>query len=181
MSCRDDYNRSVPTGKEAPLPCSASKPRHRLRRTARLRIVNRQSSIVNSPGFSLVEIMIVVVIMGLLAGVVTVSVRGYLTKAKQATVKQEIATIVKALESFYGEYSRYPTADEGLQILARPSEKFPEALLDRDPVDPWGKPYQYNIPGTDGHRYEVICYGEDGRDGGEGVDADISSKDLKKK
>ena len=143
-------------------------------------IVNRQSPIANRRGFSLVEIMIVVVIMGLLAGAVTVGVRGYLTKAKQATVRQEIATIVKALDTFYGEYSRYPTADEGLDILTKPNDKFPDPLLSRSPVDPWGKPYQYNIPGSEGHRYEVICYGEDGREGGEGVDADISSKDLKK-
>ncbi len=166
MSCRTNRNHRVHTNYKARGTC--------------MQIHNPQSAIRNRKalGFSLVEIMIVVVIMGLLAGVVTVSVRGYLTKSKQATVKQAIATIVKALESFYGEYSRYPTADENLDILTRPNEKFPDPLLSGKPIDPWGKPYQYNIPGSDGHRYEVICYGENGLDGGDGVDADISSKDL---
>lgn len=129
-------------------------------------------------GFSLVEIMVVIVIIGLLAGVVTVNVRSYITKAKRNTARQEIATIVQALNSFYAEYGRYPTNEEGLEALAKPSEKLPEPLLDGELVDPWGQAYQYNAPGPNGP-FEVVSYGGDGREGGEGVDADVSSDKLK--
>ena len=131
-------------------------------------------------GFSLVEIMIVIVIMGLLAGVVTINVRGYLTKAKQNTARTEMRTIANTLETFWGTYSRYPTNDEGLAVLTKPGEKFSEALLDGDVMkDPWGFPYQYNYPGPTPGRYEVICYGADGREGGDGANADIHSDNLK--
>lgn len=129
-------------------------------------------------GFSLVEIMIVIVIIGLMATVVTVNVRSYLTRAKQARVKQDIAVVVGALGTFYGVYDRYPTNEEGLAILAKPSEKLIEPPLTAEPMDPWDRPYQYNCPGTDAP-YEVISYGADGREGGEGIDADISSTPAK--
>jgi len=130
-------------------------------------------------GFSLLEVMIVIVIIGLLAGVVTINVRGYLIKAKQNTARQEIATLVHALETFYTAYDRYPTNDEGISILSEPSEKLPEALLMSDPKDPWGRAYQYNSPGSGSESpYDVICYGADGREGGEGVSGDIYSDDL---
>ena len=132
----------------------------------------------NAKAFSLVEIMIVIVIMGLLAGVVSVNVRSYINKAKQNTARQEIATIVHALETFYAANGRYPTNDEGIAILTQPSAKWPEPPLKTVPLDPWGRPYQYNSPGSAGP-YEVICYGADGREGGTGIDADISSDKLK--
>ncbi len=128
--------------------------------------------------FTLLELMIVIVIIGLLAGVVTANVRTYLNKAKRATARTEIATIDQALETFYATYGRYPSNEEGLAILCKPTEKLPEALLKETPVDPWGHPYQYNSPGSAGP-YEVISFGQDGREGGEGVDADISSNKLK--
>lgn len=131
-------------------------------------------------GFSLVEIMIVIVIIGLLAGVVTVNVRSYLVKAKQTTARQEIATIIGALDSFYMAFDRYPTNDEGLEVLTRPSAAFPEGLLEGRsgvPSDPWGRPYQYNCPGIS-RPYEVVSFGADGREGGQGADADVSSEDL---
>jgi len=138
----------------------------------------KKGTVNGRSGFSLVEIMVVIVIIGLLAGVVSINVRGYLIKAKQNTARQEIATIISALESFYGTYGRYPGNEEGLAILTRPSEKMPEGPLQGKLVDPWKNPYQYNSPGANGP-YEVICYGADGREGGDGADADISSDDLK--
>ena len=142
--------------------------------------VNRQSSIVTPRGFSLVEIMIVIVIIGLLAGVVTINVRSYLIKAKQNVARQEIANIMHALDSFWAEYNRYPTNEEGLEILIRPTEKNPEPLLTgrEAPRDPWDREYLYNSPGSSGP-YEVISLGADGREGGEGADADITSDKLK--
>jgi general secretion pathway protein G len=128
--------------------------------------------------FSLVEVMVVIVIIGLLAGVVTINVRGYLNKAKQNAARQEIATVVHALDTYHATYGRYPTNDEGLDALTKPSEKLPEPLLPRVPTDPWGRPYQYNSPGANGP-YEVICFGADGREGGTGIDADIRSDALK--
>jgi len=125
-----------------------------------------------------VEIMIVVVIMGLLAGVVTLSVRSYMDRARVNTARNEIATIRHALETFYATYGRYPSNDEGLEALTKSSEKLPAAPLEGDLVDPWGNAYQYNSPGREGP-YEVICYGADGREGGDGIDSDITSDDLK--
>jgi general secretion pathway protein G len=129
-------------------------------------------------GFSLVEIMIVVVIIGLLAGMVTINVRGSMNRAKQNVARGEIATIAHALDQFYSVCGRYPTNDEGIALLCKPSEKITEALLSGVPLDPWGKAYQYNCPGST-NPYEVICYGADGKQGGEGIDADISSDKLK--
>ena len=128
--------------------------------------------------FSLVEIMVVLVIIGLLAGVVTVNVRSYMVRAKQNTARQEIATITNAIDSFFAATGEYPTNEQGIEILTQGTDKLPEPLLKHMPVDPWGRPYQYNAPGRNGP-YEVICYGQDGREGGEGVDADISSDNLK--
>ncbi len=129
-------------------------------------------------GFSLVEVMIVLVIIGLLAGVVTLNVRTYLIKAKQNTARREIATICDALETFYAETGRYPSNEEGLELLTQPGDRFPEALLKGRPTDPWGNPYQYDHPGRSGP-YDVICFGADGREGGSGAAADIRSDELK--
>ena len=130
-------------------------------------------------GFSLVEIMVVLVIIGLLAGLVGINVRGYLIKAKRNAAKTEIATICDALEAFYTEYDRYPSNEEGLLVLTESSDRLPEALLDREPIDPWGEPYVYNQPGREGP-YEVLTLGADGREGGDpgSADADLGSWNL---
>jgi general secretion pathway protein G len=122
--------------------------------------------------------MIVIVIIGLLAGVVTINVRSYLTRAKQSAARQEIATVVHALNTFYATCGRYPTNEEGLGVLTSASEKFPEPILEGKLADPWGRSYQYNAPGSKGP-FEVLSYGADGREGGDGADADLSSDALK--
>jgi len=131
-------------------------------------------------GFSLIEIMVVLVIIGLLAGVVSVNVRNYLITAKQNTARMEIATISDALEAFYTAHDRYPTNEEGLAVLTTATDRLSEPLLDQRPIDPWNRPYQYNQPGRQGP-YEVMSLGADGREGGEpgSADADIGSWDLK--
>lgn len=128
-------------------------------------------------GFTLVELMVVIVLIGLLAGVATVATRNYLIAGKQAVAKLEISNICQAIDTFYANYDRYPTNDEGLDILTRPSEKFPDGLLSKLPRDPWKHPYEYIQPGRNS-AYEVISYGADGREGGSGVDRDISNRDL---
>jgi general secretion pathway protein G len=143
---------------------------------------NSHRPVATKRGFSLVELMIVIVIIGLLAGVVTIKAAGYLSKAKQNTARHEIATVMQCVETFYGAYGRYPTSEENLAILSRASEKFPEPLLDNEPVDPWGNTYQYKVTGSGSSaKYEIVSYGADGKEGGEGNDADISSLNLKDK
>jgi general secretion pathway protein G len=128
-------------------------------------------------GFSLPELMVVIVIIGLLAGVATISVRTYLIRGKQNIAKMEIAKICEALDAFYAHYDRYPTAEEGIAALVAKTPAFPDGLLSKVPNDPWGYPYEYVVPGSSGP-YEVICYGGDHRQGGTGGDTDISSVDL---
>jgi|HubBroStandDraft_6_1064221.scaffolds.fasta_scaffold1242213_1 general secretion pathway protein G len=130
-------------------------------------------------GFTLVELMVVIVIIGLLAGVTTISVRSYLVRGKQNVARLEIAKICQALDTFYGHFDHYPTADEGLAALTTKSDAFPDGLLNKVPVDPWGHPYEYLVPGRSG-AYDVISYGADHREGGTGADADIASNDLGK-
>lgn len=124
--------------------------------------------------------MVVLVIIGLLAGVITVNVRSYLIRGRQMTARKDIATVREALDTFYATYGRYPSNEEGLAILMQKTEKLSESLLTEKQklVDPWGNPYQYNQPGRNGP-YEVISYGADGREGGDGDNADIVSWDLK--
>lgn len=129
-------------------------------------------------GFTLVELMVVIVIIGLLAGAVTMGVRSYLVAGKQGVARMEIAKICQALDTYYAAYDRYPDSNEGLEALVQPSQKFAEGLLNKLPRDPWGQPYQFNSPGRNAP-YEVICYGADGREGGTGADEDIiSNQDI---
>ena len=128
--------------------------------------------------FSLVEFTAVLALMAIVAGIVTLSIRPLMVKGKQDAARTEIGNVCAALESFYTVYGRYPTNDEGLNILREKTEKLTEALLTRAPVDPWGNPYQYNSPGREGP-YEVITFGADGRPGGDGAEKDIGSWELK--
>lgn len=117
-------------------------------------------------------------LMALVAGIVTLNVRYFVNQGKQDTVRVEIATLQNALETFYNVRGRYPTNDEGIAILAEPIGGGGEALLAEMPTDPWGNRYQYNNPGLS-DPYDIICLGADGREGGEGIDADIASYDLR--
>ena len=128
---------------------------------------------------TLVELMVVVVILGILATTVTISVRDYLITGKQSAAKQEVSQIVAALELYYLEHDRYPTNEEGLAILQEKTEQHPDGVLrGGDLNDPWGHPYQYVYPGINGV-FDLICYGADGMEGGRGADRDIASWELK--
>lgn len=127
--------------------------------------------------FSLVELIVVMVIIGLLSSLVAVQTRSYLIASKQNAARAEIATIVSALESFYADQSRYPSNEEGLAALAAGTSSFPDGFLKKIPVDPWGNDYEYVSPAAAGP-FEIVCLGGDGREGGEGGDADISSEAL---
>ncbi|PAY16016.1 type II secretion system protein GspG [Rhodopirellula sp. SM50] len=133
------------------------------------------SGVVKRRGFSLVELIVVMVILGMLAGLVAVRTRGYLVNSRKNAVKAEIATIMNALETFRIDQGRYPTEDEGLEILREETETWPEGFLTKMPVDPWKNPYLYFVS-EEG--VEVVSLGADGREGGDGEDADFSSMML---
>jgi len=120
--------------------------------------------------FSLIEIMIVVVIIGLMAGVVTLATTGYLERAKKERARSDIATYATALDSYYLQKGRFPDTQEGLKVLV---PDFVKAIT----ADPWGHPYQYLKPGKN-TPYEIISYGADGREGGTGADADILASEI---
>jgi general secretion pathway protein G len=125
--------------------------------------------------FSLVEIMIVVVIIGLLAGLVTFATTGIMERAKRKKAFGDVSTLAGAVDQYYLANGKLPDNREGLQVLA-PS--FIKVL----PKDPWGNPYVYVQPGKSGSgTYDIISYGADGREGGTGADADITSNDVEVK
>jgi len=124
--------------------------------------------------------MVVIVIVGLLAGAVSVSVRSYMIRGKQGVARLEIAKVSEALSTYYTVFDKFPSVEEGIEVLAKSTEQFPDGLLDHVPVDPWGNPYEYNQPGQDS-AFEIICYGADGSEGGTGADSDITSEHLREK
>lgn len=132
-------------------------------------------------GFTLVEIMVVVVIIGLLATVVVLNVLPSQDRARLEKARADIGRIEQAVEMFRLDMGRYPTTDEGLEVLVtapgdpRLSARFPEGgYINRLPEDPWGGAYQYMSPGEHG-RFDVWSLGADARPGGEENDADIGN------
>ncbi|MCA9293226.1 MAG: type II secretion system major pseudopilin GspG [Phycisphaerales bacterium] len=128
--------------------------------------------------FTLVELLAVVVLLGLLISVLTVSFRGQTARAKVEIAKTGIGVIVNALETYAIETGSLPTLEQGLDVLTRAPEERGEPYLKPDKLrDPWGNPYRYIIPGPSS-TYQVMSYGADGRAGGSGNDKDITSDDL---
>lgn len=132
-------------------------------------------------GFTLIEIMVVVVIMGVLAALVVPRLMGRTDDARILAAKQDIATLMQALKLYRLDNQRYPTTEQGLQALVvRPAAApIPQnwktgGYLDRLNKDPWGNPYQYLSPGTRGE-IDVFSWGADGKPGGSGIDADVGS------
>ncbi|MFT3803056.1 MAG: type II secretion system major pseudopilin GspG [Burkholderiaceae bacterium] len=130
-------------------------------------------------GFTLIEVMVVIVILGVLAALVVPRVMNRPDEARVTAAKQDMAQIMQALKLYRLDNGRYPTTEQGLQALVtKPTlEPVPnnwKSYLDRAPVDPWGKPYQYLNPGVR-MEVDVFSFGADGQTGGTGVDADIGS------
>jgi general secretion pathway protein G len=134
-------------------------------------------------GFTLMELLIVLVIIGLLAALVGPTLYQRIKPAKQSAARAQIENFATALDNFYIDSGRYPTTQEGLKVLrTKPEglEKWNGPYLKKEiPADPWGNPYIYRAPGRSGG-YEIISYGADGREGGEGEDQDINSWDSGK-
>ena len=132
-------------------------------------------------GFTLIEIMVVVLIIGILAALIVPKVMSRPDQARITAARQDIATIMQALNLYKLDNQRYPTTEQGLMALVKkpttppvPSNWKSEGYLDRLPKDPWGTPYQYLQPGLHGP-VDVFSLGADRARGGKGNDADIGS------
>jgi general secretion pathway protein G len=137
-------------------------------------------------GFTLIEIMVVITILGILAALIVPRVVGRTDDARLAAARQDIASIMNALKLYRLDNSSYPSTEQGLKaLLAKPTiEPVPPnwkqgGYLERSslPKDPWNNEYKYLSPGTRGE-IDVFSYGRDGQNGGEGADADIGSWQL---
>jgi len=135
-------------------------------------------------GFTLIEIMVVMVIIGLLAAFIVPTVLGKVDEARVAKAKGDIQALEAALSLFYLDNSKYPTSEQGLKALVQqptdPSIRHwkPGGYLEHVSKDPWGNDYQYAYPGTHGKTYDLYTLGADGQPGGEGINADIGNWNL---
>lgn len=128
-------------------------------------------------GFTLIELMVVIVILGMLVALVGPRLIGQTDKAKVAAARTQIENFSMALNLYKLDFGSYPKSAEGLDALVNNGK---ENYLDQDnvPMDPWGNPYVYVCPGSAGHDFELVSYGEDGSPGGSGYSADIESWNL---
>jgi general secretion pathway protein G len=132
-------------------------------------------------GFTLIEIMVVIAIIGILATLIVPNIMGRPDEARATAAKHDVGTIVQALKLYRLDIGRYPTTEQGIKALVEKpsSEPIPQnwksgGYLGSIPKDPWGNPYQYSNPGTKGE-IDVMSYGADGKPGGTGTNADIGN------
>jgi general secretion pathway protein G len=132
-------------------------------------------------GFTLIEIMVVIAILGILAALIVPKIMSRPDEARRVAAKQDIGAVMQALNLYKLDSGRYPANDQGLRALVEKPSTDPVpnnwkagGYLERLPNDPWGNPYQYLNPGVHGD-IDVFSYGADGKAGGEGNDADIGS------
>jgi general secretion pathway protein G len=130
-------------------------------------------------GFTLLELLVVMVIIGLLAGFVAPRYFAQVGKSQVKVARAQIDALDKALDQFRLDVGRYPTSEEGLQALVvQPSGEQAWAgpyLKKGVPADPWGRPYVYAQPGTHGGDFDLYSFGKDGKAGGSGEDADVTN------
>ncbi|WP_140626427.1 type II secretion system major pseudopilin GspG [Methylibium rhizosphaerae] len=130
-------------------------------------------------GFTLIELMVVLVIIGVLAALIVPNVLDRADDARATAARTDVNNLMQALKLYKLDNQRFPSADQGLQALvSKPTAGTPppnwKPYLEKLPNDPWGRPYQYVNPGVKG-QVDVFSYGADGQPGGEGKDADIGS------
>lgn len=134
-------------------------------------------------GFTLIEIMVVVVIIGILAALVGPKLFGQVDRARKEAARSEISTIENAMKFYRLDNFTYPTTEQGIEALVtKPNDPNvknwnPGGYLERMPVDPWGNPYVYRNPGVNGE-IDILTLGADGIEGGDGNNADIGNWDL---
>jgi general secretion pathway protein G len=136
----------------------------------------------NARGFTLIEVMVVIVILSVLAALIVPRIMSRPDEARAVAAKQDVAQVLQALKLYRLDNFRYPSTQQGLQALVvKPTlEPVPQrwqSYLDKLPKDPWGNPYQYLSPGIKGE-VDVFSLGADGKPGGNGVDSDVGSWDL---
>jgi general secretion pathway protein G len=139
-------------------------------------------SLASPAGFTLIEILVVVFIIGLLATIVSVNVIGQTDNARITKAKADLKETEQGLHLYKLDNGIYPTTDQGLAALVhkptsgpQPRKYNPEGYIQKMPEDPWGNPYVYL---SDGQSFVLKCLGGDGEQGGEGKNADIDSRDL---
>jgi general secretion pathway protein G len=135
-------------------------------------------------GFTLIEIMAVVLIIGLLSTIVGVSIFAQVDKGRITAASVQIANLESVLELYRMDNAHYPTTEQGLMALVNEPEdarSYPQGgylQKGRVPEDPWGNPYEYEQPGQNNpHTFDLWSYGADGKSSGDGVDADIGNWD----
>ncbi|MBP7605377.1 MAG: type II secretion system major pseudopilin GspG [Spirochaetes bacterium] len=142
------------------------------------------SGIKGNGGFTLIELMIVIAIIGILSIIVVPRFMDIPQKARVEAAKQQIAAFGLALDRYNLDNGTYPTTEQGLAALIERPNSEPAPMNYNEggylkkkelPKDPWGRDYIYRSPGDHGNDYEIMSLGADGRDGGEGVNADIRS------
>lgn len=132
-------------------------------------------------GMTFVELLAVLVILGLVAGVFTVGIAGKFNTSKRELAKSQIGLIDAQVQAYYTQTGQWPPSDRGLAVLTGP-DATPSAayFLKPDQLDdPWGNRFHIIIPGPDGHPYEIVSYGADGQPGGTDENADLSSLRLR--
>ena len=129
-------------------------------------------------GFTLVELLVVVLIVGLLVGIVGPRFFGQVSKSEITAARAQMDAFDKAIQAYRMDVGRYPSAAQGLNVLVNKPLDEPRwrgPYLQGDvPPDPWGGSYQYRVPGSKGRDYELVSHGPDRRAGGSGDDADIT-------
>ena len=130
-------------------------------------------------GFTLIELMVVLVIIGVLGALIVPNVLDRADDARVTAARTDVTNLMQALKLYRLDNQRYPTAEQGLQALIAKPTSGPQPLnwkpyLEKLPSDPWGRPYQYLSPGIKGE-VDVMSFGADGQSGGEGKNADIGS------
>jgi general secretion pathway protein G len=137
---------------------------------------------VGQQGFTLVEMLVVITIIGLIMGLIGPRVLNYLNESKVKAARIQLQSFSSALDLFYLDAGRYPSTSEGLAALVQRTSGIgswngPYLKGGNLPNDPWNHPYTYRSPGERGP-YEIISYGSDGQEGGSGIAADISTEHL---
>ena len=130
-------------------------------------------------GFTLIELMVVIMILGVLAALIVPRVMTRPDEARAIAARQDIAQIMQQMRLYRLDNSRYPTSEQGIAALVTRPSSGPaptnwKSYLDKVPNDPWGKPYVYKIPGEKGD-YDLLSFGKDGQPGGTGEDADLTN------
>jgi general secretion pathway protein G len=133
-------------------------------------------------GLTLIEMLVVLVIIGVIAGMIVMNVANRPDEARVTTAKTDMRTISAALKMYRLDNGDYPTTEQGLAALStrpatapEPRNWSPDGYLERAPLDPWQRPYVYRYPGSSGG-FDLMSLGRDGKPGGEGLDADLDAK-----